>query len=147
MRRPAIIVATVLTLALAACGDDEATDSGGSTATATATVAAAAAADPDRYCARARELDAEGEQFFAGLGQDAKPEEYEAAERRFITRFAGRIQELEQAAPQEIKRDIGTLLAGQRERAGLPTATKVEESEGAAAETRIKAWEKRNCRA
>ncbi len=143
MRRPTIIVATVLTLALAACGDDETTDSGRSTATATV----AAAADPDRYCALAGELDAEGEQFFAGLGQDAKPEEYESAERRFITRFAGKIQELEQAAPQEIKRDVGTLLAGQRKRAGLPTATKVEESEGAAAETRTKAWEKRNCQA
>lgn len=145
MRRPAIIVTTVLTLALAACGDDEATESASSTATTS--VAAAAAADPDRYCALARELDAEGEQFFAALGQDAKPEEYEAAERRFITRFAGKIQQLEQAAPQEIKRDIGTLLAGQRQRAGLPTAKKVEESEGAAAETRIKAWEKRNCQA
>lgn len=142
MRRPAIIVATVLTLALAACGDDEDETTAGSS---TATVAAAA--DPDRYCALARELDAEGEQFFAGLGEDAKPEEYEAAERRFITRFAGKIGELEQAAPQEIKRDVGTLLAGQRERAGLPAATKVEESEGAAAETRIQAWEKRNCQA
>jgi hypothetical protein len=144
MRRPAIIVATVLTLALAACGDDdEATSSGSSTATATV----AAAADPERYCALARELDAEGEQFFAGLGRDAKPEEYEAAERRFITRFAGKLEEVEQAAPQEIQRDVGTLLAGQRQRAGLPTATKVEESEDAAAETRIRAWEKRNCNA
>ena len=142
MRRPAIILATVLTLVLAACGDDEDETTAGSS---TATVAAAA--DPDRYCALARELDAEGEQFFAGLGEDAKPEEYEAAERRFITRFAGKIGELEQAAPQEIKRDVGTLLAGQRERAGLPAATKVEESEGAAAETRIQAWEKRNCQA
>ena len=42
---------------------------------------------------------------------------------------------------------MGTLLAGQRQRAGLPTATKVDESEGEAAETRIRAWEKRNCSA
>ena len=144
MRRPAVIVAAVLTLALAACGDDD-EDTGAAGSTATATVAAAG--DPDRYCALTRELDAEGEQFFAGLGEDAKPEEYEAAERRFITRFAGKLQQLDQAAPQEIKRDVGTLLAGQRERAGLPTATKVEESEGAAAEARIQAWEKRNCQA
>ena len=144
MRRPVVIVAAVMTLALAACGDDdEDTAAGGSTAT----VAAAAAADPDRYCALTRELDAEGERFFAGLGEDAKPEEYEAAERRFVTRFAGKLEELEQAAPQEIKRDVATLLTGQRERAGLPTATKVEESEGTAAETRIQAWEKRKCEA
>ncbi|HEV2774348.1 MAG TPA: hypothetical protein VGV90_02040, partial [Solirubrobacteraceae bacterium] len=140
MRRPAIIVATVLTLALAACGeDDEDTTAGSQTSTA------AAAADPDRYCALTRELDAEGERFFAGLGQDATPQQYEAAERRFVTRLAGKLEELEQAAPQAIKRDVATLLGAQRERAGLPTAAKVEESEGAAAETRIQAWEKRNC--
>ncbi|HEV2777405.1 MAG TPA: hypothetical protein VGV90_17580 [Solirubrobacteraceae bacterium] len=143
MRRPAIIVATVLALALAACGeDDEDTTAGSQTSTA-----AAAAADPDRYCALTRELDAEGERFFAGLGQDATPQQYEAAERRFVTRLAGKLEELEQAAPQAIKRDVATLLAAQRERAGLPTAAKVEESEGAAAETRIQAWEKRNCKA
>lgn len=144
MRRPVVITATIVTLALAlaACGDDdENTDAASTTATV------AAAADPDRYCALTRELDAEGEQFFAGLGEDARPEEYEAAERRFVARFAGRFEELEQAAPQEIKRDVGTLLAGQRQRAGLPTATKVDESEGEAAETRIRAWEKRNCSA
>jgi hypothetical protein len=145
MRRPAVIVAAVLTLALAACGDDDEDAGGAGGSTATATVAAAG--DPDRYCALTRELDAEGEQFFASLGRDATPAQYEAAERRFITRFAGELEEVEQAAPQEIKRDVGTLLAGQRERAGLPTATKVEESEGDAAETRIQAWEKRNCKA
>ena len=143
MRRPAIIVATVLILALTACGDDGdgETGAGGSTATV------ATAVDPDRYCALTRELDAAGEQFFSGLGEDATPEQYEAAERRFMTRFAGKLEELEQAAPREIKRDVGTLLAGQRERAGLPTTTKVEESEGTAAETRIQAWEKRSCQA
>lgn len=143
MRCPTVIVAAVLTLALAACGGDD--DTKTSAGSSTATVAAAAA--PDRYCALARQLDAEGEQFFAGLGEDAQPEEYEAAERRLVARFAGKLEELEQAAPQEIKRDVATLLAGQRERAGLPTATRIEESEGAAAETRIQAWEKRNCQA
>lgn len=143
MRRSAIQVAIALTLALAACGDNDDGETGAGSSTATV----AAAADPDRYCALARELDAEGEQFFSGLGEDAKPEEYEAAERRFVARFAGKLEELEQAAPQEIKGDVGTLLAGQRQRAGLPTATKVEESEGVAAETRTKAWEKRNCQA
>ena len=143
MRRPVIIAATVVTLALAACGDDE----GANTAAPSTTGTVAAAADPNRYCALTRQLDAEGEQFFAGLGEDARPEEYEAAERRFVARFAGRFEELERAAPQEIKRDVGTLLAAQRQRAGLPTAAKVGESQGEAAEQRIRAWETRNCRA
>ncbi len=139
MRRPAIIIVTVATLALAACGDDD------SDTSATRTTPIVAAADPERYCALTRELDVKGETFFAGLGEDAKPEEYEAAERRFITRFAGKLEELEQAAPQDIKRDVGTLLAGQRQRAGLPAKTEVDESEGSAAESRVRAWEKRNC--
>jgi len=142
--RPTTILITslaTLTLTLAACGDDD-SDSGATTATATV---AAATADADRYCALTRELDTEGEKFFSGLGEDASPKQYEAAERRFITRFTRELEELEQVAPQQIKRDVGTLLAGQRERAGLPSTTTVPESEGSAAESRIQAWEKRNC--
>ena len=142
MRRSAVILAAVA-IVLAACGDDDNATEASST---TSSVAAAAAGDPDRYCALTRELDREGEQFFAGLGEDARPEEYEAAERRFITRFAGKLEELERAAPAELERDVATLLAGQRQRAGLASAT-VDESEGSAAETRIRAWEKRNCEA
>ena len=142
MRRAAIIIATVATLAIAACGDDDSDTSATSTTTTTPAVAAA---DPNRYCALTRELDAEGESFFADLGEDATPEEYEAAERRFVTRFAGKLEELEQAAPQEIKSDVAVLLAGQRQRAGLPSSTRVDESDGSVAERRIRAWEKRSC--
>lgn len=141
MRRTAVIIATFATVAIAACGDDDADTS----RTSTTPTVAAAAPDPDRYCALTRELEAGGEKVFASLGEDARPEEYEAAERRFITRFAGQLEELEQVAPREIERDVATLLAGQRRRAGLPATTTVSEAEGSAAETRILAWEKRNC--
>lgn len=143
MRHSALIIAAIATLVLAACGDDD-TDTGGSSPT---TTVAAAAGDAERYCALTRELDREGEQFFASLGEDARPEEYEAAERRFITRFAGKLAELEQAAPREIDDDVDTLLAGQRRRAGLPTPTRVDEAASSAAEERIRAWEQRTCKA
>lgn len=54
-------------------------DPGESAATTTATVVAR---NPDRYCALTRELDAEGEAFFADLGQDATEAQSSAAEER-----------------------------------------------------------------
>ena len=142
MRHSALITAVIASLVLAACGDDE-NDTRAASAT---TTVAAAAGDADRYCALTRELDREGERFFASIGEDARPEEYEAAERRFITRFAGKLDELEQAAPREIDEDVDVLLAGQRARAGL-TSGNVDEAKASAAEERIRAWEKRNCEA
>jgi len=142
MRHTALIIAAIAALVLAACGEDD-----NDTAASSATTTVAAAGDADRYCALTRELDRAGERFFASLGEDSRPEEYEAAERRFITSFAGKLEEVEQAAPREIDEDVDTLLAGQRRRAGLPTATNVDEATSSAAEKRIRAWEQRNCEA
>lgn len=138
MRRAAIITATVL--ALAACGgdDDDKPKSAG-------TKAVAAGGDVDRYCALGRELDAAGEKFFAGLGEDASPKQFEAAERRFIERFAGKLTELQRVAPQQIKADVATVLGAQRGRAGLPADSQPSESEASAADTRVRAYEKRSC--
>jgi hypothetical protein len=58
-----------------------------------------------------------------------------------------KLEEVEQAAPREIDDDVDTLLAGQRERAGLPSSAKVDEAKASAAEERIRAWERRNCEA
>ena len=139
MRRAAIITATLIALGLAACGDDEDTQAGATTATAVA-----AAGDPDRYCQIVRELDTSGEDFFAGLGEDSSPEEYEAAERRFVERYSDTLEELERVAPSQIRSDVAVLLAGQRERAGLSTTT-TPESKSSASEKRVQAYEKRNC--
>lgn len=128
------------TLALAACGGDE-PNSGRATAPATT----AQTGDVERYCALVQELDTAGEKFFSGLGEDASPKEYEAAERRFIEEFQPKLSELEQAAPPQIADDVDTLLASMRDRAGLKTATDVTEQEASAAERRIKAFEKREC--
>lgn len=140
MRHAAIVTATVLALVLAACGEDD--DKAGTTNTTT--TAAAAAGDVDRYCALVRRLDSSGEDFFADLDENSSPVEYEAAERRFVERYADTFDELQRVAPSQIRSDVAVLLAGQRERAGLSTTT-TPESQTAASEKRIQAFEKRNC--
>lgn len=140
MTRPTLItIAVAALLGLAACGDD---DAGERAATGTTTVVAQ---DPDRYCALTRELDASGEKFFANLGRDATAKEFEAAERRFIEQSSAKLDELRQAAPQQIAADVEKLLAGMQKRAGLKPAIAVSEAQSSAAEKRIRAYEKRAC--
>ncbi len=140
MTRTTLIAIAVAALpGLAACGDD---DSGGSAATQTTTVVAQ---DPVRFCALTRELDASGETFFAKLGRDATPKEFEAAERRFVEQSGAKLDALRQAAPRQIAADVEKLLAGMQKRAGLKPAIAVTEAQSSAAEARIQAYEKRNC--
>jgi hypothetical protein len=128
-------LATVLTatLVLTACGSE---DSAPRTQSA---------GDPDRYCALVREMDAAGTKFFARLEgkKNATPADYEAAERRFVERYAPQFEEIERAAPAEVRDDVRILLAGQRARAGLGGA--VDEAEASAAEERILRYERRAC--
>ncbi len=142
LRRSIITLAALAALALVACGDDS--DEGAASETTTATVAAAG--DVDRYCALTRELDAEGEKFFAGLGEDASPTQYEAAERRFIEAHSADLDELGRVAPAAIGSDVQKMFAGMRERAGLRPAIAVSEAQASAAEERIQAFEKQRCR-
>jgi hypothetical protein len=137
LRTPAAVLALASALALAACGGDD-------DEPAARPAAATAAGDADRYCALARDLDAAGEEHFAGLGEDATPEQFERAERSFVERNAATLDELERAAPAEIRRDVRTLLAGMRQRAGLE-GPEVSERAASAAEGRIKAFERRSC--
>ena len=139
VRTSLIAVALVAVLALVACGDDD----GGSRDDRPA--AAATAPDPERYCALTRRLDADGEKFFAGLGRDATPADYEAAERRFIEQSGTQLAELQRVAPAQIAADVRKLLAGMRQRAGLKPAIEVSEAQASAAEQRITAYEKRAC--
>ncbi len=143
LRRSIITVALLAAIALVACGDDGG-DEGAGREAAAATVAAGG--DVERYCALTRELDAEGEAFFADLGEDARPEQYEAAERRFIETHSDDLEELGRVAPSAIRTDVQRLFAGMRERAGLPPAIEVSEAQASAAEERIQAFEKRSCR-
>jgi hypothetical protein len=134
----------VVGLGVVACGDDDAPERVRKAAPAQAV---AYEGSLERYCTTARRLDSAGEKFFSRLGEDAGPKEFKAAERRFVQRFARDIEELEQAAPREIKADVVKVLAGQRQRAGLAGGDEVSEGEASAAEERVKAYEKDNCNA
>lgn len=131
-------IALVATLALAACGED---DTAQTSARATATPPSG---DVERYCALTREMDAAGTKFFARLERDnATADDFEAAERRFVERFAPQFEQIEQVAPAAIRADIELLLAGQRARAGLGGA--VDEQAVGAAERRVRRYERRQC--
>ena len=131
-------IVLVATLALAACGEDDTTQT---SARATATPPSG---DAERYCALTREMDAAGTKFFARLEREnATAKDFEAAERRFVERFAPQFEQIEQVAPAEIRTDIELMLAGQRARAGLGDA--VDEEAVGAAERRVRRYERRNC--
>lgn len=139
LRLSIAVAALVALLGLAACGGDDPED-GGSAARAIA------AGDVERYCALTKRLDAAGEEDFRVLEeQDASPEEFQAAERRFIERHARELEELRGVAPARLKPDVDTLLAAMRQRAGLKAPTEVGESKASAAEGRIQAFEEREC--
>ncbi len=137
IRRSIAWVALIGLLGLAACGEND-TETNATTQTA--------AGDVARYCALTKELDAEGEKFFSGLGRDASPQEFQGAERRFIEHHENDLDELRQTAPARLKTDVDKLLAGMRRRAGLKPAEDVSEQEATAAEERIQAFERRECR-
>lgn len=136
-RTSLVAVALVALLGLAACGADDNDEP--------ATATPSSAEDRDRYCALTRELDADGEKFFAGLGRDASPKEFEAAERRFVEDSSARLDELQRVAPRQIAADVAKLLAGMRQRAGLQPTITVSEAQASAADERVQAYEKRNC--
>lgn len=141
LRTSLTALALVALLGLAACGDDDSADGDNGPAAASTT----SAPDPERYCALTRRLDAEGEKFFAGLGRDATPEQFEAAEAKFIKQSRPELDELRRVAPREIASDVDKLLAGMQKRAGLQPTIEVSEAESSAADERVQAYEKRRC--
>jgi hypothetical protein len=136
IRRSIAVVA--LAALLSACGGDDANNNDR---------AQTADGDVQRYCTLTKELDAAGEKFFSGLErEDASAEEFEAAERRFVERHSGDLDELRRAAPARLKPDVDKLVAGMRRRAGLKPTIEVSERDASAAEGRIQAFERRGCR-
>lgn len=145
LRTSVTAFALVALLGLGACGDDS--DEGDTSAgnQPTATAPAAADPDPERYCALTRRLDAEGEKFFTGLDENATPQQFEAAEAKFVKQMQPKLDELRRVAPRAIAADVEKLLAGMQQRAGMKPAIGVTEAESSAAEARVQRYEKRDC--
>lgn len=139
IRSSAIILALIAALALSACAEEDTSKA--------QTTTTAAAGDVNRYCALTRQLDAEGEQFFTDLDEDSSPSEFQAAERRMVEHSADELDELQRVAPGQIKSDVRKVVAALHERAGLQPQITVSEAEASAAEKRVMAYEKRNCKA
>jgi hypothetical protein len=138
LRKAALCTVVIALTAATGCGNDEA-----DTRTVRESTASA-----ERYCELTRQLDADGEKFFARLEKTAEnptPADFKAAERRFIETFADSLRQIESAAPEQIRADVRTLLEGQRVRAGLAPKNAVTQAEASAAEERVVAFEKRRC--
>ena len=141
LRRTTTTVALITTLALVACGGEE---EPGDTRAAT-NKSATATQNTQRYCQKVAQFDAAGEEFFAGLGEDSTPEEFEAAERRFVERYDDELEALRATAPPEVRDDVQKILIGMRQRAGLETPVELSEAEADAADERVRAFEERAC--
>jgi hypothetical protein len=78
-------------------------------------------------------MDTAGSKMFARIerSKNATAKDLEVAGRRFMRRFAAQLEEIERAAPTEIRADVHILLARLRQRAGL--AGSVDESQAGVA--------------
>ena len=132
-------IALVATLALAACGED---DTAQTSARATATPPSG---DVERYCALTREMDAAGTKFFARLErkENATAEDFEAAERRFVERFAPQFEADRAGRAGGDPRRHRAPARRPAPRAGLGGA--VDERQVGAAERRVRRYERRQC--
>jgi hypothetical protein len=135
-----LALGAALALALTACGDDESPTTQSSAESAPAS---AEGGDVDRYCELTAELDAQGEQVFADLPEDAPPEEVRRREQQLLEQVSPQFDELLEVAPDAIEDDVPILLDGIRARA--TTGEDPNQEASSAAEERILAFEEENC--
>ena len=139
IRSTASLLAAIALLA-AGCGDE---DKDGPAPQPTP-AAAAPERDVDRYCALVDELDKAGDAVFEELEREnASRRQFREAEQALVQQIGPKLDELEQVAPEEIARDVETLVASVRARAG--EGPDVPRKDIAAAEERVEAYEEGNC--
>jgi hypothetical protein len=140
-----VFVLVVAAALLGACGNDD----GGATTTETTPAASAGngggAGDVERYCALTEEGDRVGREAFRDVQKDtnATEKDYERAERKFVEENEQLLDDLQEAAPDEIREDVALLVDSTRARAGL--GGEVDEAKAQAAETRTNRFEQQNC--
>lgn len=148
MRPSRLVLIPALLLSVTACADDSSSSGDGAQDSSSSPPGAAPptsdAYDPQPYCDATRRLEAAGEKAFSGLGRDASPADYQAAERSFVLDNAELLDELVAAAPPDLTADVETLLTAMRQRGGLEDGG-VTQREASQAEKRILAFEKRHC--
>lgn len=127
-RGAALAVAAVLAIALGACSDDD-DDASGDAEVATA---------DERYCELTAEVEAQAEETFSGLGEDADEEQVAAAQAQLLEEVDDELDEMADVAPAEITDDVEAYVAFFRAQMRNEEAEEVSDE-------RILAWEEENC--
>lgn len=130
VRRRGAAFAAVLAIALGACSDDDDDASGD---------AEVAAADDERYCELAAEVEAQAEETFSELGEDADEEQVTAAQGQLLEGIDDELDEMVDVAPPEIADDVEAYVAFFR------AQMRNEDVEEEVSDERILAWEEANC--
>lgn len=114
--------------------------------TTTASPAEHETGDPAQYCELTEQLEASGQEVFAGLGRSATAAEYRHAERRFVLDNAAALRGLEAAIPERLRDEVRTFVTAMRQRGGLEPAGTVTQAGASAAEQALRGYERRACR-
>lgn len=134
-----VAAAAAMALGVSACGGEE--ENGGQSAEAGDQPAQTA--DASRYCELAKQLESNAEQHFSQLGEGGGPTEFREAHVTFIEQNQDVLQEILEAAPEQIRDDVETTLAGMRQQAG--EQVDVTEQKIDAADRRLRAFESERC--
>jgi ABC-type glycerol-3-phosphate transport system substrate-binding protein len=131
--RKLLVSCAALGLVLAACsGGDDSSD-------------AAADGGTSRYCELNTKLEAAADTAFGGLTQDSSEDEVANAFRNFLDANEDDINAYTEAAPQEIKAELTTLIDAQRDVAESGDLSQLESGEIDAADAKVQAFDDENC--
>lgn len=121
-----VAFATVLTASFAACSDDRGNS------------AAEESADPRRYCELTAEVEAQAEETFSGLGEDATEDQVADARKGLLEDVDDELSEMIDVAPPEIADDVEAYVDFFRSQMRNEATEEVSDE-------RILSWEEANC--
>lgn len=122
----AMAVSAVLVITLGACSDDDSSS------------ATELSADDQRYCELTAEVEAQAEEAFSEIGEDASDEEVAAMQRQLLEDLDDELSEMVDVAPEEIANDVEAFVAFFR-------AQMRNEETDEVSDERIVEWETANC--